>query len=136
MTHTIELPPTAEKAARLLAHILGDPDIAREIGPALSCQEADSVAAALSLLGRTREAATWLAWHAIGTEEPVDDLHAGWPYPEEAEGYTPATEYALELARREAVKSCLECGAGAKTPCAWECSTRWTSAGSGAAAGE
>lgn len=126
MTIHTNLPPHAEKAAHLLAHVLGSPEIAGEIGPALTCQEADSVATALALLGRVDDATTWLAWHAVGTEEPAVDLHRGWPYPEAADGYSAASAsaYVNALVRREAVTACSDCGAAPESPCAWECSTR------------
>lgn len=70
----------AERAGQLLATVFGDTHTAYDVGPALTCSEADAIASALHTLGQTSAAILILCGHALGDEDAtkVDtgDVHS------------------------------------------------------------
>jgi hypothetical protein len=66
-------PTPAEAAAGLLAAVLGDAMTAQHVGGHFTCSEAENIAHALIDLGKPDEAATFLAGHAMGDDDPDDD---------------------------------------------------------------
>lgn len=70
---TAPVPDAAEEAGRLLADVFSDQLTASGTGGHFNCGEAENVAHALILLGHPEAAATFLAGHAMGDDDPEDD---------------------------------------------------------------
>lgn len=68
--------PTEELAEAL--GVLDDQHTAGDVGPSLTCREAEALAAILSAVGGHDVAATWLYGHA-GGDDDSGDLHACCP---------------------------------------------------------
>lgn len=61
----------------LLDRVLGSMEVGFDVARHFNCGEANNIALALRLMGRTEGAAVFLAGHALGDDE--GDLHPNWP---------------------------------------------------------
>jgi len=71
LSHIEELEQKAEVAAALA--IIGNVQTAHDIGPRLTCSEAEAMAIILRVLGNPEAAARWLDGHAVDDE--ADEMH-------------------------------------------------------------
>lgn len=63
---------TLTEALMSLANALGDGITSSEVGPHLTCTEADAIARVLALAGHREAAGSWLRGHADGDETGDD----------------------------------------------------------------
>ena len=70
-------------AVAALAEMFSDQMFAIQVGPAMRCEEADTVADFLRVFGHGHQAELWLHGHSVGDDEATDSHH-DYPEPKEA----------------------------------------------------